>query len=287
MNPERMPTTRRLFLSLLLGLFPLAPLPLAAQGFITLASTTSTEHSGLLDHLLPRFEAETGIAVRVVAQGTGQALATARRGDADLVLVHARAQEEAFVAQGYGRQRFEIMHNDFIIIGPGNDPAGLRRHTDAAEALAAIAEAQAPFASRGDDSGTHAAERALWDAAGIIPQGRWYLSTGSGMGTTLNLAAQVPAYALTDRATWLSFQNRGPLEIVFEGDPVLSNPYGIILVNPERHPHVKVAPAQALIDWLRSDAGQAAIAGFAVNGEQLFFPVRDAAAGPDTAPPLP
>ncbi len=258
------------------GIAMLVALPLAtpaqAQDFITVASTTSTENSGLFDHILPLFQEETGIEVRVVAQGTGQALETGRRGDADVVFVHARALEDAFVAEGYGVERFDVMYNDFVIVGPGEDPAGLADADDAASAMAAIAEAEAPFASRGDDSGTHVAEMNLWEAAGVAPEGQWYLSTGSGMGATLNTAAQVPAYALTDRATWLSFANRGPLEIAFEGDPVLFNPYGIILVNPERHPHVKAEQGQAFIDWVVSQAGQEAIAGYTVAGEQLFFP---------------
>jgi tungstate transport system substrate-binding protein len=199
-------------------------------------------------------------------------LETGRRGDADVVFVHARAQEEAFVTDGYGVQRFDVMYNDFVIVGPNDDPAALRSAADAAAAMSAIAGAGASFASRGDDSGTHVAEQALWAAAGVEPAGAWYLSTGSGMGATLNTAAQVPAYALTDRGTWLSFQNRGPLEIVFQGDPVLFNPYGIILVNPEKHPHIKAEQGQAFIDWIVSDAGQAAIASFKVGGEQLFFP---------------
>lgn len=264
--------TRRFILSAVSSLALLAALPAAAQEFITVASTTSTENSGLFGHILPIFQAETGIEVRVVSQGTGQALETGRRGDADVVFVHARAQEEKFVAEGYGVERFDVMYNDFIIVGPNDDPAGVRSAADAAAAMAAIAGAGAPFASRGDDSGTHTAEKNLWAAAGIEPAGAWYLSTGSGMGATLNTASQVPAYALTDRGTWLSFQNRGPLELVFEGDPVLFNPYGIILVNPEKHPHVKVEQGQAFIDWIISDAGQAAIASFTVGGEQLFFP---------------
>ncbi len=254
------------------GLAMLAALPAAAEGFITVASTTSTENSGLFGHILPIFEAETGIEVRVVAQGTGQALETGRRGDADVVFVHARAQEDAFVAEGFGVERFEVMYNDFVIVGPAEDPAGLRATGTAAAAMAAIAEAGTPFASRGDDSGTHEAEKGLWAAAGVEPAGDWYLSTGSGMGATLNTAAQVPAYALTDRGTWLSFENRGPLEIVSEGDPVLFNPYGIILVNPGKHAHVKAEAGQAFIDWIISDAGQEAIAGFTIGGEQLFFP---------------
>ncbi len=267
--------TRRFILSAASTLALLAALPASAQDFITVASTTSTENSGLFGHILPIFQAETGIEVRVVSQGTGQALETGRRGDADVVFVHARAQEEAFVTDGYGVQRFDVMYNDFVIIGPNDDPAGLRNAADAAGAMAAIAAAEAPFASRGDDSGTHVAEMTLWAAAGVAPAGRWYLSTGSGMGATLNTAAQVPAYALTDRGTWLSFENRGDLEIVFEGDPVLFNPYGIILVNPERHPHVKVEQGQAFIDWLVGEQGQTAIAGFLVNGEQLFFPATE------------
>jgi len=258
------------------GIAMLVALPLAtpaqAQDFITVASTTSTENSGLFDHILPLFQEETGIEVRVVAQGTGQALETGRRGDADVVFVHARELEEAFVADGFGVERLDVMYNDFVIVGPGADPAGLEGADDAASAMAAIAEAEAPFASRGDDSGTHVAEMNLWKAAGVAPEGQWYLSTGSGMGATLNTAAQVPAYALTDRATWLSFANRGSLEIVFEGDPVLFNPYGIILVDPERHPHVKAQQGQAFIDWVVSQAGQEAIASFTVAGEQLFFP---------------
>lgn len=263
---------RRFILPATAGLALIAALPATAQEFITVASTTSTENSGLFGHILPIFQAETGIEVRVVSQGTGQALETGRRGDADVVFVHARAQEEAFVADGYGVQRFDVMYNDFVIVGPNDDPAGVRDVADASAAMAAIAGAEASFASRGDDSGTHVAEKNLWAAAGVEPEGSWYLSTGSGMGATLNTAAQVPAYALTDRGTWLSFENRGDLEIVFEGDDVLFNPYGIILVNPERHPHVKQDQGQAFIDWITSEAGQAAIAGFSVNGEQLFFP---------------
>jgi tungstate transport system substrate-binding protein len=264
--------TRRAILSAVSGLALLAALPAAAQDFITVASTTSTENSGLFGHILPIFQAETGIEVRVISQGTGQALETGRRGDADIVFVHARAQEETFVAEGYGVQRFDVMYNDFVIVGANDDPAGLRGAADATAAMAAIAGAGAFFASRGDDSGTHVAEKALWAAAGIAPAGAWYLSTGSGMGATLNTATQLPAYALTDRGTWLSFQNRGPLEVVFEGDPVLFNPYGIILVNPDRHPHVKATQAQAFIDWITDEGGQAAIASFQIGGEQLFFP---------------
>lgn len=259
--------------SLLVGLaLGLASLPAQAQEFITVASTTSTENSGLFDHILPIFQDKTGIEVRVVAQGTGQALETARRGDADVVFVHARAAEEQFVAEGYGVERFDVMYNDFVVVGPSDDPAGLGSAETAAAAFAAIAQAGSSFASRGDDSGTHIAEKALWEAAGVEPSGNdWYLETGSGMGATLNTAAQVPAYALTDRGTWLSFENRGDLEIVFEGDPVLFNPYGVILVNPERHSHVKVEAGQQFVDWVISDEGQVAIESFTINGEQLFF----------------
>jgi len=243
----------------------------AADTFITVASTTSTENSGLFAHILPQFQAESGIEVRVIAQGTGQALETGRRGDVDVVLVHARALEDQFVADGYGVERFDVMYNDFVVIGPNDDPAGVRGSADAPAAFAAIAAAGAPFASRGDNSGTHVAELALWAQAGVEPAGAWYRSTGSGMGATLNTAAQLPAYALSDRGTWLSFMNRGDLAIVFEGDPRLFNPYGVMLVNPERHAHVKAEAGQAFIDWLVSDAGRAAIAGFTVGGEPLFF----------------
>jgi tungstate transport system substrate-binding protein len=252
----------------------LAPLSLAAQEaeHITVASTTSTEQSGLFGHILPIFEEETGVEVRVVAQGTGQALETGRRGDADVVFVHARALEDRFVAEGYGVERFDVMYNDFVIVGPGGDPAGVADAGSAAAAMAAIAKAEAPFASRGDDSGTHVAEMNLWKAAGIAPEGGWYRETGSGMGPTLNTASQMNAYALTDRGTWLSFENRGELEILYEGDEVLFNPYGVILVNPEKHPHVKAEAGQAFIDWLVSPEGQEAIASYKVDGEQLFFP---------------
>jgi tungstate transport system substrate-binding protein len=269
-------TRRSLLFGLASALALVATLPTArpadAQTFITVASTTSTENSGLFGHILPVFEEATGIEVRVVAQGTGQALETGRRGDADVVFVHAQAQEEQFVAEGHGVERVAVMYNDFVIVGPGDDPAGVQDAESAAAAMAAIASAGAAFASRGDDSGTHTAEQNLWSAASVTPEGDWYLATGSGMGATLNTAAQVPAYTLTDRGTWLSFANRGPLDIMFEGDPVLFNPYGVILVNPERHPHVKAEAGQAFIDWLVSDDGQAAIADYKVGGEQLFFP---------------
>ncbi|MEZ5864133.1 MAG: substrate-binding domain-containing protein [Geminicoccaceae bacterium] len=245
---------------------------LAQERFITVASTTSTEQSGLFGHILPQFEAATGIEVRVVAQGTGQALETGRRGDVDVVFVHARSAEEAFVAEGAGVERHPVMYNDFVIVGPADDPAGIEGKDDVVEALAAIAAAGATFASRGDDSGTHKAELRFWQEAGIEPAGTWYRELGSGMGPTLNTSAELPAYTLTDRATWLNFSNRGPLEILVEGDPELFNQYGVILVNPARHPHVKAEDGQAFIDWLVSDEGQAAIAEYKIGGQQLFFP---------------
>lgn len=248
-------------------------LPAGAQDrFITVASTTSTEQSGLFGHILPLFQEKSGIEVRVIAQGTGQALETGRRGDADVVFVHARAAEEAFVAEGYGVERFEVMYNDFVVVGPASDPAGVKGSSDVVAALTAIAESESSFASRGDDSGTHKAELALWSAAGIEPSGGWYRETGSGMGPTLNTAAQMPAYVMTDRGTWISFQNRGDLEILVEGDDRLFNQYGVILVNPERHGHVKADDGQAFVDWLVSPEGQAAIASYELNGQQLFFP---------------
>jgi len=257
----------------------LAPGPLRAETpAITLASTTSTENSGLFAHLLPQFTQSTGIAVRVVAVGTGQALRIARNGDADVLLVHHRPSEEAFVAEGYGVRRHDVMYNDFVLVGPRADPARLRGLDDAAAALARIAAARAPFASRGDDSGTHKKELDLWAAAGLDPSaasGSWYRETGSGMGATLNAATGMGAYALSDRATWLAFRNKGDVEVLVEGDPRLFNPYGVILVNPARHPHVHAREGQAFIDWLVSDPGQAAIAAYRLDGRQLFFPNAD------------
>lgn len=253
-----------------------APQPADAQQFITVASTTSTEQSGLFGHILPIFEAETGIEVRVIAQGTGQALETGRRGDADVVFVHAEAAEIRFVEEGYGVERFEVMYNDFVIVGPAEDPAGIAGGSDAVAALAAIAEAEATFASRGDDSGTHQAELALWRETGIEPSGAWYREVGSGMGATLNTAAEMPAYTLADRGTWISFENRRGLEVLVEGDGRLFNQYGVILVSPERHPHVKAEAGQAFIDWLVSEEGQQAIASYELRGQQLFFPNAEA-----------
>jgi len=245
---------------------------LAQEDFITVASTTSTEQSGLFGHILPLFEEETGIEVRVIAQGTGQALDTGRRGDADVVFVHARAAEEQFVEEGYGVERIEVMYNDYVVVGPQSDPADVGGSSDVAAAFTAIADSESAFASRGDDSGTHKAELAIWKAAEIEPSGSWYRETGSGMGPTLNTAAQMPAYALADRGTWISFQNRGDLEILVEGDDRLFNQYGVILVNPERHEHVKAEEGQAFIDWLVSEEGQEAIGSYQLNGQQLFYP---------------
>ena len=246
---------------------------------ITVASTTSTEQSGLFPHLLPAFTRDTGIGVRVVALGTGQALDVGRRGDADVVFVHDRAAEERFVAEGAGGPRHPVMYNDFIIVGPAADPAKVDGTRDAAEALRRIAAAGAPFVSRGDRSGTHAAELRLWEFAGVDPKaagrGQWYREVGQGMGPALNTAAAMDAYILADRGTWLAFRNRGALGIRVEGDRRLFNQYGVMVVNAARHPHVKAADAQRFVDWLVSPAGQGAIAAYRINGEQLFFPNAD------------
>jgi tungstate transport system substrate-binding protein len=267
--------TRIVYL-LLLAATLLAPASGNAAGrFIILQSTTSTQNSGLFDTILPTFTTATGIEVRVVSVGTGQAIKNAANGDGDVLFVHAREAEERFVAEGWGVERLDVMYNDFVVVGPAADPAGVAGGRDAAAALALIARSGSPFASRGDDSGTHKAEQALWQASDVDPtvaSSGWYRETGSGMGATLNLAAGMGAYALADRATWLSFRNKGDLRIVVEGDPALFNQYGVILVSPERHPHVKAADGCAFIDWLVSAAGQAAIAGFTLDGQQLFFP---------------
>jgi len=247
----------------------------ALAGFITVASTTSTEQSGLFKHLLPIFEKKTGIQVRVVAVGTGQALDIGRRGDADVVLVHAKPLEEKFMAEGQGVKRYDVMYNDFVLIGPKSDPAHVQGTKDVAVAFRKIKEAQAPFVSRGDRSGTHFAELKIWRLAGIDiarEKGAWYRDTGQGMGPALNTAAAMNAYILSDRGTWLSFKNRGELVIAVEGDRRLYNQYGVMLVNPAKHPNVKAKLGQAFIDWLISPEGQDAIASYRINGEQLFFP---------------
>ena len=250
--------------------------PAAAEDrFIIVQSTTSTRNSGLYDHILPMFTGKTGIEVRVVAVGTGQAIRNAANGDGDVLLVHARAAEERFVADGHGVARYDLMYNDFVVVGPPADPAGVAGMTDAVAALAKIAAAEAPFASRGDDSGTHKAELGLWKEAGVdvaAASGGWYRETGSGMGTTLNIGIGMGAYVMTDRATWISFGNKGAHHIVVEDDPRLFNQYGIILVNPEKHPNVKADLGQRFVDWVLSGEGRIAIGSFKVDGQQLFFP---------------
>ncbi len=270
---------RRMILGLILGALLLTPTISAGlatnDSFIIVQSTTSTQNSGLFDHILPKFTDKTGIEVRIVAVGTGQALKNARNGDGDVVLVHSKPDEEKFVAEGWGVKRHDVMYNDFVIVGPVSDPAEIAGLREAAEAFKKIAEAKAPFASRGDDSGTNKEEMRLWKAAGIDAKkasGDWYLETGSGMGATLNTAVGKQAYTLTDRGTWLSFANKGDFDVLVEGDPKLFNQYGVILVNPEKHPNVKAKQGQAFVDWLTSKDGQAAIASYKVDGKQLFFP---------------
>ncbi len=245
----------------------------SADRFITVASTTSTENSGLFGHILPLFTKKTGIAVRVVAVGTGQAIRLAERGDADVLFVHHTPSEEKFVKEGYGVERFGVMYNDYVLVGPKADPAKIAGLKDVTAAFKKVAAASAPFASRGDNSGTHKAELEIWSRAGTDIKGaQWYRSTGSGMGATLNTAAGMAAYALADRGTWISFKNKQDLKIVVEGDPVLFNPYGVMVVNPAKHPHIKAKDASAFVNWLISAEGQAAIAGFKLDGQQLFFP---------------
>jgi tungstate transport system substrate-binding protein len=244
---------------------------------IVVASTTSTEDSGLFGYLLPIFKAKTGIEVKVIAQGTGQALDTARRGDADVVFVHARAQEEKFLAEGFGVKRYDVVYNDFVLIGPKADPAGIKG-SDIETALKTIQAKAAPFVSRGDRSGTHSAELALWKQAGIdisSSKGPWYREIGQGMGAALNTAGAMNGYVLSDRGTWISFKNRGDLEILVEGDKRLFNQYGVMLVNPEKFASVKKELGQTFVDWLVSAEGQAAIAGYKIDGQQLFFPDAD------------
>ncbi len=248
---------------------------IAQDKFITVASTTSTEQSGLFGYLLPLFEKDTGIKVRVVALGTGQALDLARRGDADVVFVHDQAAEEKFLAEGFGVKRFPVMYNDFVIVGPKSDPAKVGGSKDVLDSLRKIAASQSTFVSRGDKSGTHAAELRYWKDAGVdleAKKGPWYKDTGSGMGPTLNTASAMNGYALTDRGTWLSFKNRGDLVVLVEGDKRLFNQYGVMLVNPAKHPQVKKDLGQQFIDWVISPKGQQAIAGYKIGGDQLFFP---------------
>lgn len=252
-----------------------APAPKAS---IVVASTTSTQDSGLFGHILPIFTAKTGIEVKVVAQGTGQALDTGRRGDADVVFVHAKAAEEKFVAEGFAEARKPVMYNDFVLIGPKADPAGIKGTTDIAAALKAIRDKGAPFVSRGDRSGTHQAELALWKASGIeleTAKGEWYREIGQGMGAALNTASAMGAYVLSDRGTWIGFKNRGDLDIAVSGDKRLFNQYGIMAVNPAKHPHVKAEAGKAFVDWVLSKEGQAAIGSYKIDGQQLFFPNAD------------
>ena len=250
-------------------------LAVAEDKFIIVQSTTSTQNSGLFEHILPLFTKKTGIEVRVVAVGTGQALKNAENGDGDVVLVHSKPDEEKFVADGWGVKRYDFMYNDFIIVGPAADPAKIVGVKDPVQAFKQIAEARAPFASRADDSGTNKAELKLWQGAGTdakASSGSWYLETGSGMGATLNTAVGKQAYALTDRGTWLSFANKDDFKVLVEGNPKLFNQYGVILVNPQKHPNVKAKEGQAFIDWLIGSDGQAAIASYKIGGQQLFFP---------------
>jgi tungstate transport system substrate-binding protein len=266
---------RRRLLALLAAAALAAPAFVQAQErSITVASTTSTEQSGLFGHLLPAFTGATGIAVKVVAVGTGQALDIGRRGDADVVFVHDRAAEDRFVAEGFATARQDVMYNDFVVLGPRSDPAKAAGR-DVLEGLRRIAAARAPFISRGDKSGTHAAELRSWKEAGIdlaAVRGEWYREIGQGMGPALNAASAQNAYVLADRGTWLSFKNRGDLAVLVEGDQRLFNPYGVMLVNPAKHAHVKAADGRAFIDWLVSGEGQRAIAAYRIDGQQLFFP---------------
>ncbi|MEM7241759.1 MAG: substrate-binding domain-containing protein [Pseudomonadota bacterium] len=239
---------------------------------MVLASTTSTQNSGLYDYLLPLFEEDTGIQVRVVAVGTGQAIRIAKNGDADALLVHHRPSEDAFIAEGFGTERFDIMYNDFVIVGPKSDPAGVSQTQDIQGAMAAILNSGASFISRGDDSGTHKREQALWQRAQLLPKGVWYREIGAGMGAALNMAAATGAYTLSDRGTWLSFGNKQDLSILFQGQAELLNPYGLVLLNPKRFPHVQTQAARTLAAWLTSARGQAAIGSFRVENAQLFCP---------------
>jgi tungstate transport system substrate-binding protein len=266
---------RHLLLGTVLGLYAGAVPALAQEKSIVVASTTSTQDSGLFGSILPKFKAKTGIDVKVIAQGTGQALDTGKRGDADVVFVHAKSQEEKFVADGFGVKRFAVMYNDFVLIGPKSDPAKIKGGKDILAGLKAINEKGSPFVSRGDKSGTHAAELALWKGASLDPAGTkpaWYREIGQGMGAALNTAGAMNGYVLSDRGTWISFKNKGDMDIVVQGDRRLFNQYGIILVNPEKHPSVKKDLGQAFIDWVVSGEGQQAIRDYKIDGQQLFFP---------------
>jgi tungstate transport system substrate-binding protein len=264
---------RRLVLAV--AAFLIAGPAIAQDKSIVVASTTSTQDSGIFGHILPLFEARTGIQVKVIAQGTGQALDTGRRGDADVVFVHARTAEEKFLSEGFGVKRFPVMYNDFVLVGPKSDPAGIAGTNDIVAALKAVKARQIPFVSRGDRSGTHQAELALWKTAGIDianEKGPWYREIGQGMGATLNTAGAMDAYTISDRGTWISFRNKGDFIVAVEGDKRLFNQYGVMLVNPQKHPTEKQEPGQQFIDWLISAEGQSAIADYKINGQQLFYP---------------
>jgi len=266
---------RRFIAAIVSGCFMLGAPAFAQDKSIVVASTTSTQDSGLFEYLLPIFTKKTGITVKVVAQGTGQALDTGRRGDADVVFVHAKAQEEKFLAEGQGVKRFPVMYNDFVLIGPKSDPAGIKGVKDVANAFQTIKDKQAPFISRGDRSGTHTAELKLWKDASIDiekDKGPWYKSIGQGMGAALNTAGASNAYVLSDRGTWIHFKNKGDLQILVEGDKRMFNQYGVMLVNPQKHPNVKKDLGQTFIDWLVSPEGQKTIANYKINGEELFYP---------------
>ena len=270
--------SRSLIAAAALGALVVASPSYAQDKSIVVASTTSTQDSGLFEYLLPLFKAKTGITVKVVAQGTGQALDTGRRGDADVVFVHAKSEEEKFLAEGFGVKRYPVMYNDFVLIGPNSDPAGIKGTKDIVAALRTIKDKHIPFISRGDRSGTNIAELKLWKAAGIdiaAEKGPWYREIGQGMGAALNMASASDAYVLSDRGTWLAFKNKRDLVIAVEGDKRLFNQYGVMLVNPQKHPNVKKELGQQFIDWLTSPDGQRAIAGYKINGEQLFFPNAD------------
>ena len=268
--------TRRFIVAASLAVAMLgAPAAVAQDKSIVVASTTSTQDSGLFGFLLPKFKDKTGITVKVVAQGTGKALDTARRGDADVVFVHAKAQEEKFLAEGFGVKRYPVMYNDFVLIGPKSDPAGIKGMKDVGKALVAIKDKGKDFISRGDRSGTHSAELKLWKASGVDiekDKGPWYKAIGQGMGAALNTAKASNAYVLSDRATWIHFKNKGDLEIVVEGDKRMFNQYGVMLVNPAKHPNVKKDLGQQFIDWLISPEGQKTISDYKIDGQQLFYP---------------
>lgn len=262
-------------LALAIAAFAVATAPATADEYITLVGTTSTDNSGLYGKILPLFTSKTGIKVRVVSVGTGRAINIAKNGDADVLLVHHRPSEEEFVAKGYGVKRYDVMYNDFILVGPKDDPAGIKGYKSVVEGMALIANSESIFVSRGDDSGTHKKELSLWGMAGINAakhSGTWYREAGAGMGATLNTASAMPAYTLSDRGTWLKFENRGGLRMLVENDPLLFNYYGVILINPERHPHIKARMGQAFIDWITGAEGQAAINAYRIEGRQAFFP---------------